>query len=54
MFKWITYHLYELHIFTAGWCLSTAVYCLLAEDYLFAAVNAGFVFLNAKMAEARK
>jgi hypothetical protein len=54
MFKWIVYHLYELHIFVVGWCLSTALYCLLAGDYLLAAVNAGLAVLNAKMAEAKK
>jgi len=50
MMDWIRKHSYEINFFVAGWCALACLHDLANANYVWAAFNAGLVYLNIKFA----
>ena len=51
MLEWFKRNTYEIGFFVAGWCAFAALDSLLKGSYILAAVNAGLVYINIRMAK---
>ena len=51
MIEWFRENSYEIGFFVAGWCGFAALDNLLRGQYVWAALNAGLVYLNIKLSK---
>lgn len=51
MIEWFKRNTYEIGFFVAGWCAFAALDSLMKGSYILAAVNAGLVYINIRMAK---
>ena len=49
MLDWFREHQYEIGFFIAGWCAMAALNDLAKGEYVWAAINAGFAYLNIRI-----
>lgn len=50
MIEWFRKYSYEISFFIAGWCALACFHDLGKANYAWAAINAGLVYLNIKLA----